>query len=561
MSPFPRLHRCSLGFGLIVAGATQLLAQDVTVCAIPSTRPESASDVAAQLKRPLRPEFPKDLRKTAEIGWAAVSYVVDEKGGIIAWRVDATQPALAAAVEMATANRGKFMAARRGDVPVISSGGLAVVFNPASAASEIPDATPRLLVASPIVDPKLKNGPKDPPPAPVVIWGTIALDERGQVTAVRNVPGELQSLLDRSLQQWRFAPARRGGVAIAAEVHAPIIILPADRLREIEVQPRWVKRIPPEYPLAMRQSGLRGSVVVEFTVDIEGRVRDPIVITTLNPGFNEAALTAIRKWKFQPGKNGGVPVEVRLQQSIVFQLDQSGGGADGIVVQHKANQAKLPEALRYDVAPQTKALVMPVYPYALLAGGGKGKAQVSLLIGPDGKVVDTLIVKADHPELGFALQAAVELFEYTPALKAAAPTQALLAFTQEFSRDMESIVTVEDRAVLKLEKKQPEKILRPTDLDHKINVIHQRPPLYPRSLHANPVKGEAVIEFLIDEKGAVRLPRIISATKPQFGYAAVQAVSAWQFSPPLSKGKLGVTRVRILIGFSSPVAAESKPAS
>jgi TonB family protein len=60
------------------------------------------------------------------------------------------------------------------------------------------------------------------------------------------------------------------------------------------------------------------------------------------------------------------------------------------------------------------------------------------------------------------------------------------------------------------------------------------------------------VEFLIDRDGRVRLPRIVSATKSAFGYAAVQAVSAWQFDKPVVGGKSVILRVRMPMEFAPP---------
>jgi outer membrane biosynthesis protein TonB len=53
----------------------------------------------------------------------------------------------------------------------------------------------------------------------------------------------------------------------------------------------------------------------------------------------------------------------------------------------------------------------------------------------------------------------------------------------------------------------------------------------------------------------VRLPRIISATDPAFGFAAAQAVFGWQFKPPTKGGQPVVTKVRIPFGFEDKPSA------
>jgi TonB family protein len=70
--------------------------------------------------------------------------------------------------------------------------------------------------------------------------------------------------------------------------------------------------------------------------------------------------------------------------------------------------------------------------------------------------------------------------------------------------------------------------------------------------------GETLIEFLIDEEGRARLPRIVSASDEAFGYAAVQAVSSWRFEPPTRGGRAVVVRVQIPITFGAPAKSSEK---
>lgn len=83
-------------------------------------------------------------------------------------------------------------------------------------------------------------------------------------------------------------------------------------------------RIEPDYPIAARQRGIEGWVVVQFTVTKIGSVTDPVVVSS-NPGsiFDRAALQAVRKWKYNPKVVGGQPVErpgVRVR--LDFYMDQ-----------------------------------------------------------------------------------------------------------------------------------------------------------------------------------------------------------------------------------------------
>ena len=83
--------------------------------------------------------------------------------------------------------------------------------------------------------------------------------------------------------------------------------------------PRFV--VKPIYPFDLQRSGLAGKVTVRFIVDSEGHVRSPQIIRSTHPGFEEAALTAIGKWTFKPGRKGGAAVNTQnVQITLEFSV-------------------------------------------------------------------------------------------------------------------------------------------------------------------------------------------------------------------------------------------------
>lgn len=68
-------------------------------------------------------------------------------------------------------------------------------------------------------------------------------------------------------------------------------------------------RVDPDYPPRAKQQGLEGYVDVEFTISPAGTVQDPRVIGS-QPAmvFDNAALAAIRRWRYNPKTENGVPV-------------------------------------------------------------------------------------------------------------------------------------------------------------------------------------------------------------------------------------------------------------
>lgn len=76
----------------------------------------------------------------------------------------------------------------------------------------------------------------------------------------------------------------------------------------------------PVYPHGMKSAGITGTVWVEFTVDVGGRVHDVQVVKSTHKGFEEATVAAVSSWRFEPGKRKGIPVRFRMTIPIVFSL-------------------------------------------------------------------------------------------------------------------------------------------------------------------------------------------------------------------------------------------------
>jgi protein TonB len=91
-------------------------------------------------------------------------------------------------------------------------------------------------------------------------------------------------------------------------------------LGELDRPPEPVLQPSPTYPYSLRREGLSATVQVEFIVDLEGRVLDPIVVYTDHSAFNEAALSGVARWKFRPGMKGGRKVYVRMRVPIAFRV-------------------------------------------------------------------------------------------------------------------------------------------------------------------------------------------------------------------------------------------------
>lgn len=146
----------------------------------------------------------------------------------------------------------------------------------------------------------------------------------------------------------------------------------------------------------------------------------------------------------------------------------------------------------------------------------------------------------------------IDTWEFTPpAKKDGTPCLALIAIDHKFkpSGDGDVPVTHEAREILRLLEKSPANIATLAELDRIPKALSRRQPVYPTALEKAGQAGQAMIEFFIDRNGDAQLPRIVSSSAPEFGYAAVQAVATWRFEPALKDGKIVVARAQIPMEF------------
>ncbi len=80
---------------------------------------------------------------------------------------------------------------------------------------------------------------------------------------------------------------------------------------------------PPDYPRIALRRGWEGEVVVRLAIDDEGRVRDlTLVQSSGHACLDEAALTAVRAWIYEPAENAhGEPITSELDVPVEFRLE------------------------------------------------------------------------------------------------------------------------------------------------------------------------------------------------------------------------------------------------
>ena len=79
---------------------------------------------------------------------------------------------------------------------------------------------------------------------------------------------------------------------------------------------------PPRYPVALRESGVAGRVLVRFVIDTLGRAElDGAVVTeTTHTLFSDAVKNVLGLYRFSPGSIGGRKVRTMVQLPFTFTL-------------------------------------------------------------------------------------------------------------------------------------------------------------------------------------------------------------------------------------------------
>lgn len=84
--------------------------------------------------------------------------------------------------------------------------------------------------------------------------------------------------------------------------------------------PVVIGKIEPVYPEFAKRNKIQGTVILEAEVLKDGSVRDIRVRRGVGGGLDEAAIEAVRKVKFQPGKSSGQPVDCLVIIPVEFRI-------------------------------------------------------------------------------------------------------------------------------------------------------------------------------------------------------------------------------------------------
>lgn len=202
---------------------------------------------------------------------------------------------------------------------------LALVVVPLVATSRLP--LPREVVGVMLGGPTLPPEPPRPVPPRVAARPTTPINPDAApleapegITAERPRPAEL----DLSLGD----PGTAAGAGVVPGLDAvPAVVEPLPpplprapvRVGGSITAPRKVHDVPPSYPAVAQAARLEGLVIIQATIGVDGNVVDAQVLRP-DPLFTQAALDAVRQWRYSPTSLNGEPVAVVMTVTVSFRL-------------------------------------------------------------------------------------------------------------------------------------------------------------------------------------------------------------------------------------------------
>ena len=100
------------------------------------------------------------------------------------------------------------------------------------------------------------------------------------------------------------------------ELERPIIENPVRVGGEIK-QPTKIRDVKPVYPPIAQSARVTGVVILEVVIDADGNVAEAHVLKSI-PLLDEAALDAVKDWKYRPTLLNGTPVPVIMTVAVNF---------------------------------------------------------------------------------------------------------------------------------------------------------------------------------------------------------------------------------------------------
>ncbi|HEY3757149.1 MAG TPA: TonB family protein [Opitutaceae bacterium] len=247
------------------------------------------------------------------------------------------------------------------------------------------------------------------------------VDATGRVTKARAIDSSDRKLNDAAiaaLRQWKFSPALEEGHPIAECLDVQIMFDPADPHSLLPpIKPNPAPTTPPDverqvdadYPADLNARQLNGKVAFRCHVDAKGIPQSTVVLNATDAGFVAPAVAAVKHWEFTPAKQGDLAVAGDVGAELDFNYE-SGNPKDLLA----ANGITAPNGKPPKKTPILRSAPAPVLPYAAVAAGKGGDADVSFVLNDNGFPEQIKVSHASSSDCGASLMAAVQTWRFDP---------------------------------------------------------------------------------------------------------------------------------------------------
>jgi TonB family protein len=144
-------------------------------------------------------------------------------------------------------------------------------------------------------------------------------DESGSIRV--SADGKATTCLSSGVEIEKQTPQLIGGSISSTPIDAsrrPSAGVQRVRVSQGVMKAMVVSQVDPVYPPMAQDAGVQGSVVMAVIIGKDGSVQSPRVLTTASPLLNQAAIDAVKQWKYRPYLLNGNPVEVDTTVTVTF---------------------------------------------------------------------------------------------------------------------------------------------------------------------------------------------------------------------------------------------------
>ncbi len=317
--------------------------------------------------------------------------------------------------------------------------------------------------------------------------------------------------------------------------------------------PVVLKQVKPIYTGYATRNSIEGLVMLEVEILRDGSIGEILVVKSLLAGPNgldEAAVNAVKKWKFKPAKLRGRPVKAWVKLPIIFSLEK---GVDiSNYSYHKSKQNDLASNVakwrifgetkknnEYSIKPCVTKIVKPIYPTFVEKSNVEGYVVLEVEIFEDGKIGAAKVKRSLMSGENGLDKAAIECikqWEFQPAILNGKPVSSWIILPIYFAKDHLNIDDLEKQKT-KLEIGSTSKKIEydePPKIKKSVNSVI---PEFAQMINLQGYISAELEVFQDGSVGAVDIRSNLFSSETRTEKTFVNNLKKWKYKPAMLDGK------------------------